>query len=61
MDLARWLKLSVVAEGVETQEQVDLLRGLGCDYAQGYFFARPMPSQDYEKLLAEQLPALQTV
>lgn len=61
VDLARWLKLSVVAEGVETQEQVDLLRGLGCDYAQGYFFARPMPSQDYEKLLAEQLPALQTV
>lgn len=51
MDLARWMKLSVVAEGVETKEQLERLREIGCDYVQGYFFARPMPSLDFEKLM----------
>ena len=54
MDLARWMKLSVVAEGVETKEQLERLREIGCDYVQGYFFARPMPSLDFEKLMNEQ-------
>lgn len=54
IDLARWMKLSVVAEGVETKEQLERLREIGCDYVQGYFFARPMPSLDFEKLMNEQ-------
>lgn len=51
INMAHRLKLSVVAEGVETQEQSDRLRSVGCDYVQGYFFAKPMPAAEFEKLL----------
>jgi hypothetical protein len=44
--LAHALSLSVVAEGVETQGQCEILLDLGCDELQGYFFARPMPAAD---------------
>lgn len=49
--LAHWMKLSVVAEGVETFEQVERLREMGCDYVQGYYFAEPMPSWEYEEII----------
>lgn len=45
--LAQGLGLNVVAEGVERDEQLRLLRALGCDAAQGYLFARPMPSAEF--------------
>jgi diguanylate cyclase (GGDEF)-like protein len=51
IDLAHALGLVVVAEGVETGDQVSHLRRLGCDLAQGYFFARPQPAADLERLL----------
>ena len=51
VSLARWMKLSVVAEGVETQEQLERLQNDGCDYAQGYYFAKPMPAGEFEKIL----------
>lgn len=54
IDLARWMKLQVVAEGVETREQLDCLAEVGCDYVQGYYFAKPMPYSEFEKLLQEQ-------
>ncbi|HEY7525047.1 MAG TPA: EAL domain-containing protein [Candidatus Limnocylindrales bacterium] len=49
---ARALGLRVTGEGVETTEQLDALRALGCELAQGYLFARPMPAADLAKLLA---------
>ena len=49
--LARWLNLSVVAEGVETWAQLERLREVGCDYVQGYYFARPLPREEFEELL----------
>lgn len=49
--LAHRLNLSVVAEGVETRDQVNRLRLMGCDCIQGYFFARPMPASEFEELL----------
>ena len=51
MILASNLKMSVVAEGVETSEQLRELRGLNCDYAQGYLFSRPVEAAIIEKLI----------
>jgi sensor c-di-GMP phosphodiesterase-like protein len=48
--MAKDLKLSVVAEGVETQEHVDFLKSSSCDIAQGFYFAKPMPLEDFNKL-----------
>ena len=51
VELAHWMNLNVVAEGVETREQAERLREMGCDYVQGYFFAKPMPADEFEELL----------
>ncbi len=48
--MAHALGMKVIAEGVETEQQRDLLRNVGCDYGQGYFFARPMPASDFEAM-----------
>lgn len=57
VDLARWMKLSVVAEGVETREQLERLQNDGCDYAQGYYFAKPMPVKNFISILTAQTPS----
>ena len=49
--LARMLDIQVVAEGVETQEQADALRLLGCHLHQGYLYARPVPALEFDVLL----------
>jgi EAL domain-containing protein (putative c-di-GMP-specific phosphodiesterase class I) len=53
MPLAKNLRLDVVAEGVETAEQVQELKKLDCKYAQGYFFSRPLSREEAEALLSE--------
>ena len=54
--LAHALNLKVLAEGVETQEQLDLLKSLGCDEAQGYLFSHAVPAEEITKLLAKGQP-----
>jgi len=54
IDLGHNLGMSVVAEGAQTQRQVTRLKEMGCDFAQGYFFARPMSASDIGTLLAAQ-------
>ncbi len=49
--MAKRLNLTVIAEGVETQKQVNFLRTIGCDYGQGYYFAEPVPQDDYQQLV----------
>ena len=51
ISLAISLHMKTICEGLETIDQVNLLSDLGCDMAQGFYFARPMPIDDYEKLL----------
>ncbi len=51
VNLARSLNLSVIAEGVETEEQYEFLKDLNCDYAQGFLFSRPVPSGEISDLL----------
>ncbi len=50
-DLARNIGVTVIAEGVEKQSQLDVLRRIGCESAQGYFFSRPVPVDEVAKLL----------
>jgi EAL domain-containing protein (putative c-di-GMP-specific phosphodiesterase class I) len=52
--LGHALRLQIVAEGIEQPEQVDALRGLDCQYGQGFYFARPLPAEALGDLLAEQ-------
>ena len=56
--MARSLKLLVIAEGVETAQQLDFLRSLGCDEYQGYLFSKPIPATDFARLL-ERSPVVQ--
>ena len=50
--LAQKLNMHTVAEGVEAREQVDFLAEQGCDMIQGYYYAKPMPKEEYEGRMA---------
>ncbi|HEX8785562.1 MAG TPA: EAL domain-containing protein, partial [Telluria sp.] len=57
--LARALELDVVAEGVETDAELQLLRDMGSDFVQGYFYYRPLTAEDAEAALAGQVESVQ--
>lgn len=54
VNLAHALEMDAIAEGIETQQQVQTLQTLGCEYGQGYFFSRPLPAEQVRSLLANQ-------
>jgi len=53
VQMAHSLGMKTIAEGVETKEQLEVLKEIGCDMAQGYYFAKPMSEQEIEKRLKE--------
>ena len=53
IDIADYLRVPLVAEGVETEEQYRTLKELGCDLVQGYYFSKPLPPEEFEKFLLE--------
>lgn len=57
--MAHSLELRVIAEGVETEEQLDFLRRLGCTKVQGFLFSQPLPAQEFTVLLHNEMPRLQ--
>ncbi|UWG98638.1 EAL domain-containing protein [Dehalobacter sp. DCM] len=48
--MAKAMGIETIAEGVETKEQIDILKGLECSQAQGYYLGRPVPAADFEEL-----------
>jgi len=61
MRMAKWLRLPVVAEGVETKEQADYLRSIGCDYVQGYYYSQPMSVPEFERLIKSAATEIPTI
>lgn len=49
--MAKWMRLKAVAEGVETEEELNFLKSVECNYIQGYYFYKPMPEDEFEELL----------
>jgi EAL domain-containing protein (putative c-di-GMP-specific phosphodiesterase class I) len=56
ISMGRSMKLRVIAEGVETQKELKFLQAHQCDEAQGYYFSRPVPAQQFAKLLETGVP-----
>ena len=55
IEIARLLEVPVIAEGVETKEQMELLKNLGCDIIQGYYFSKPLPPEEFGALIEKEL------
>ena len=55
-DIAKALNVPSIAEGVETKEQMEMLKEMGCDIIQGYYFSRPLSAESFTDLLDSQLP-----
>ena len=57
IELADFLSIPVIAEGVETEEQLHVLKSLGCDIVQGYFFSQPVPAEEFEPFILQKKEA----
>ena len=57
INIANHLHVPVIAEGVETQEQLEFLKTVGCEYVQGYYFSPPVPAEKFEAFLEERAKA----
>ena len=55
INLSKTMNAITVAEGVETKEQCDFLKENGCDVVQGYYLSKPLPLEDFEKLIEGEL------
>lgn len=53
VELSKKLNISVVVEGVESEKQVNFLKSIGAEVIQGYYFSKPIPADEYEKLIEE--------
>ena len=53
IDMAHAMDIKIVSEGIETDEQLDMLKSINCEIGQGFLFAKPMPIDDYNKLIIE--------
>ena len=53
LDISRYLSVPMIAEGVETEEQMLALKKMGCDIAQGYFFSKPVPPEEFLPFLTK--------
>jgi len=51
INLAKSIEMKTIAEGVETKDQYEILRNLGCDFVQGYYFSKPLPFSEIKKLV----------
>ena len=55
MNIASVLSVEVNAEGVETEEQLNKLKAMGCDMVQGYYFSKPVAAEDFDELIKKEL------
>lgn len=60
IDIAEYLKVAVVAEGVETEGQLAILRERKCNIVQGYYFSRPLPPEEFEALIQREIETERT-
>ena len=60
IDIASYMHVPTIAEGVETEEQMLSLRELGCDIVQGYYFSKPVPAEEFEPFLIERKQQLES-
>ena len=55
INMAKWLELPVIVEGVESKEQVRFLKNINCEYVQGYYYSKPIPEKEYDELLIREM------
>ena len=60
LDIARYLRVKVVAEGVENEDQLEILQNSGCDLVQGYYFSKPVPPPAFEELIRKEIQTERT-